>query len=348
MAPQISTDNPQRDLYFRILSYVAGSLLWGFSVLNGSATDLVLAAWTGKLNDGSPLKTSYTGLPFLDIPIAVLVAFFCPGTNGHDEGFQLFVVEAFSAFAVGFVWLHVESTRPGQKPKWITRPALWAVLWQLFGAAMILPLYFGIHLKWASREPLQKVTDVDRARALTPGFLLGVVVPTAIVMAPTWVPRSAEVHQTIVAVFMLSPFWVSGITIAATKASAWFSGFSSSPRRNKTHLYVMYRVSFPANPEVVNLTRMYLPLPPNGPIGVTDNITSGSWLFLQFDHIFISLSSLSWALLLLEKTPLQAQFGRGGLVSVLLVSALLIGPGATVSMALYFREGYLVENAKGY
>lgn len=121
MARKASTDNPQRDLYFRVLSYVAGSLLWGFSVLNGSATDLVVAAWTGKLNDGSPLKTSYTGLPFVDLPIAVLVAFFCPGTDGHDDGFQLFVVEAFSAFAVGFVWLSVEASRPGQKPKWITR-----------------------------------------------------------------------------------------------------------------------------------------------------------------------------------------------------------------------------------
>ncbi|KAK3291019.1 uncharacterized protein B0H64DRAFT_411154 [Chaetomium fimeti] len=233
---------------------------------------------------------------------------------------------------------------------------------------MILPLYFGIHLQWASREPLQKVTDVHRARALTPGFLLGVVVPTTIVMLPTWVARSAESHQTIVAIFMLSPFWVSGITIAATKASAWLSGLSSSTRRNKAaatwwvkavhlqtaavsaaaHLYVMYRVFFPTNPEVLNLTRMYLPLPPNGPIGVTDNITSGSWLFLQFDHIFISLSSLSWALLLLEKTPLAARFGRGGLVLLLLVSALLIGPGATVSMALYFREGHLAGNARRY
>lgn len=121
MARTASTANPKRDLYFRVLSYIAGFLLWGFSVLNGSATDLVVAAWTGKLNDGSPLKTSYTGLPFVDIPTAVLVAFFCPGTNGHDDGFQLFVVEAFSAFAVGFSWLYVEASRPGQKPKWITR-----------------------------------------------------------------------------------------------------------------------------------------------------------------------------------------------------------------------------------
>lgn len=233
---------------------------------------------------------------------------------------------------------------------------------------MILPLYFGTHLKWTDRESLQKVTDVNRARALTPGFLLGVVAPTAIVMLPTWVPRSAEAHQTIVAVFMLSPFWVSGIILATTKVFAWFSSLSSSSRRNKgaatwwikavhlqtalvsaaAHLYVMYRVLLPTNPEVVNLARMYLPLPPNGPIGVTDNITAGSWLFLQFDHIFISLSSLSWALLLLEKTPLRAQFGRGGLFLTLLVSALLIGPGATVSMALYFREDHLVENEKGY
>ncbi|KAK4240604.1 hypothetical protein C8A03DRAFT_31310 [Achaetomium macrosporum] len=369
MAQRTSPDSSGRDLYFHFLSYLAGALLWGFSIVNGSVKGLLLAAWTGELGNGTALKTKYTGLPFLDYPIGILVAFFFPGTSGQDEGYQLFVVDAFSAFAVAFVWLHVEASRPGPKPKWITRPAIWAVLWQLFGAAIILPLYYVIHLRWASQNTLPQLSNVDRARALTPAFLLGVVAPTAVVMAPTWVPRSAEAHQTIVTLFLLSPFWVSGIVMAATRVSAWFSSLSSSTtaRRNKgaatwwvkavhlqtalvsaaAHLYVMYRVFFdPTDPEKVDLARMYVPVPPNGPAGLTDAITSGSWLFLQFDHIIISLSSLSWALLLLEKTPLGPHLGKAALVLVLLIAALLVGPGATVSLALYFREPHLREDVK--
>lgn len=115
---------PQQRLYFRFLAYLAGILLWGSSILNGSVKALLVAAWTGQIGDEITLKLNYTGISIIDYFIAVLVCFFFPGTSGRDEGYQLFVVDAFSGFALAFVWLHIEASRPGKKPAWITRCVL--------------------------------------------------------------------------------------------------------------------------------------------------------------------------------------------------------------------------------
>jgi hypothetical protein len=105
----------------------------------------------------------------------------------------------------------------------------------------------------------------------------------------------------------------------------------------------MMRISTADNPDLVNLTHMYIPYPITGPVGVTDVITRGSWLFLQYDHIIISLSSLSWAVILFGNTPIGAKLGRGSIILLSLIGSMVIGPGATVSLALYLREFYLAE-----
>ncbi len=109
--------------YFRWLAVIATLLLWGISLLNGTVKALLLAVWTGQLGQGGiALKTDYTGFPPLDYPIALLVAFFFYGTSGYDDGYQLFVLDAYSSLQPAFVWLYVEMLRPGAgNSKWISR-----------------------------------------------------------------------------------------------------------------------------------------------------------------------------------------------------------------------------------
>lgn len=108
-------------IYFRTLAISAILLLWGISLLNGTVKALLLAVWNGKLNDEFDLKTDYTGIPLIDYPIAILVAFFFYGTNGHDEDYQLFLLDAYSTLQSAFVWLYIETARPEHKPKWVER-----------------------------------------------------------------------------------------------------------------------------------------------------------------------------------------------------------------------------------
>ena len=108
--------------YFRGLALAATLLLWGLSVWNGTVKALILAVYHGRLADHTPLQTRYTGIPPIDLPIALLVAFFFYGTNGSVPGYQLFLLDAYSTLQSAFIWLYVESFRQSDnKPRWIAR-----------------------------------------------------------------------------------------------------------------------------------------------------------------------------------------------------------------------------------
>ena len=103
-------------LYFRSLATLAVGLLWGVSLCNGTVKALIVAVRNGQLDDGTPLKTDYTGILPIDLPISLLVAFFFFGTNGQDMGYQHFLLDAYSTLQSAFVWLYVESARRQPKP----------------------------------------------------------------------------------------------------------------------------------------------------------------------------------------------------------------------------------------
>ncbi|KAH7311405.1 hypothetical protein B0I35DRAFT_438021 [Stachybotrys elegans] len=358
-------------VYFNALSFLAVVLLWGVSLWNGTVKALLLAVWHGALGDGPPLKTDYTGIIVIDYPIALLVAFFFYGTNAHDEAYQLFLLDAYSLLQSAFIWLYLESYRRQGKvgASWVKRPLAFGLLWQCLGGAISLPLYYAQHLPWALQDKLPHTHDVDHAKALPIGYLLGAIVPTLVGMAPTWLgpgARSAISHQTILAAWQPDPIWVSCIISLCASMFALFRGGSSgdSPRARSTafawarfsyllaailsgmaHIYVMGRVLLSTNPDV-NFVRMYVPFLINGPEGTSSNIfVFGPWLFLQYDLIIMSLSSLSWVWILLRSLPGQSRPSSSILGLYFATGALVIGPGATVSSALFYREQFLSEQS---
>lgn len=102
--------------FFFALAALATVLLWGISLVNGTVWALLLAVWHRDLGNDIPFKVAYTNIPFIDYPIAVLIAFFYYGTSGYDEGYQLFLLDAYSALQPAFVWLYIETMRPRGKP----------------------------------------------------------------------------------------------------------------------------------------------------------------------------------------------------------------------------------------
>ena len=106
------------------------------------------------------------------------------------------------------------------------------------------------------------------------------------------------------------------------------------------HLYVKTVILTSGNC-VHRVIRMYVPSLSTGPPNTTNILVRGSWLFLQYDLIIISLSSLSWAYLLIRRLGYDKAPSRFSLVAYLLLGTLTIGPGATVSLALLWREEHL-------
>ncbi|OTA96531.1 hypothetical protein M434DRAFT_373589 [Hypoxylon sp. CO27-5] len=351
--------------YFRALAAIATFLLWGICLLNGTVKALLLAVWNRRFNNAVELKTNYTGFPLIDYPIALLIAFFFYGTNGQDHDYNLFLVDAYSTLQSAFVWLYIEASRPGTKPRWVEKPIVFGILWQCFGAAISLPLYYALHVSWANQSKIFRATNVDLVRAIPFGFLLGAVVPAIIGMAPTWngpESRTAEMHQNILFAWQPDPIWVSLIQtgiIAATRSTVSRDNGTSTTKKWTSisyllaalssavgHLYTMGNVLSEPNP-IATLTRMYVPFLFSGPAGVTDIFTLGPWLFLQYDLIIISLSSLSWAYIMLARASNGKGLSHGSLALIMLVGWLTIGPGATVSLALLAREKLLPVYVKG-
>ena len=102
--------------YFRSLAALAVGLLWGVSLANGTVKAMILAVKDGQFSNGTPLKTHFTGVFLIDIPISLLVSFFYFGTNGQDSEYQHFLIDAYSTLQSAFVWLYAESARKQPKP----------------------------------------------------------------------------------------------------------------------------------------------------------------------------------------------------------------------------------------
>ncbi|KAI0911234.1 hypothetical protein F4823DRAFT_586427 [Ustulina deusta] len=356
---------------FRALAFVACFLLWGFYTFNGTTKANLLAPLNGKLNEAISLKTDYTGIFIIDYPIALLVTFFYFGTNGSDEGFQLLVFEGYSTLQSSFVWVYAEMMRPGSKPWAVATPLVFVTLSQILGGAISLPLYYAYHILWIDGAEILRVRDQDAALALPFSFLLGAILPAILGLAPTWngpEARTPEVHQKHLALFQVDPLWVTLVQTLLAKLfrRLLFSQSSDVVQAPKTahrwirasylfaaasaaigRLYTVARI-FTSTEEGTNLVRMRVPHAPEGPTGgLPDILARGTFLYLQFDIPIFEFASLTWAFLLLSKMPNRPVASNLTLAFTMLIGYLTIGAGATVSLALYIREGCLREKAKG-
>ncbi|KAI0095844.1 hypothetical protein GGR51DRAFT_544556 [Nemania sp. FL0031] len=355
---------------YRALASLSVFLLWGFYALNGGLKANLLAPWNGRLNDEIALKNDYTGIFVIDYPIGLLVAFFYFATDGSDEGFQLFVFEGYSTLQSSFVWLYAEMMRSGSKPWTVATPLFFATLSQILGGAISLPLYYAYHILWVEDAEILRVRDQHAAGALPFSFLLGAVLPATLALAPTWngpESRTPEVHQNYLAFFQVDPLWVTMTQILLVSLFRWLdsTGGGDAARSPKTahrwtrasyllaaassaigRVYTVARL-FTSTDEGTNLLRMRVPYSLEGPTGgLPDTLARGTFLYLQFDVPIFESASMVWAFVLLSRVPKPPRMSAPMLVVMMLIGYITIGAGATVSLALYVREGLLPEKGK--
>jgi hypothetical protein len=253
----------------------------------------------------------------------------------------------------------------------LIRPIFFAILWQVLGGAISLPLYYAYHILWVDSAEILRVRDQDVAEALPFSFLLGAIFPAILGCAPTWDgpgSRSPEVHQNYLAFFQVDPLWVTLIQTILTKVFRWLHsrkgsvnpGHALSQAHKWTrasyllaaassaigHVYYAARL-YTSTDERTNLARIRVPNPPGGPTGgLTDILARGPFLYLQFDIAIFDMASLLWAFLLLSRMQNRPRMSDLTLAATLLIGYLTLGAGATVSLALYAREGLLPGEVK--
>lgn len=197
-------------------------------------------------------------------------------------------------------------------------------------------------------------SSLPSARALPFSFAMGALFPAIVGLLPTWWERTARSHQTILAAWQPDPLWVSVLQMSAVafldrylsmswkneENAVWWClvSYSVAALSSATgHLYAIGVMALTSDP-LLSMKRVYVPDLFTGPPGPLSMLANGTWLFLQYDLIIIALSSLSWAYVLVSRLVPTKSRVSSVLPLVLLVGGLVLGPGATVSLALFWRE----------
>jgi hypothetical protein len=231
---------------------------------------------------------------------------------------------------------------------------MWPLLWNMFGAAFVLSLYFYCHMKITNTSAADPTLPRTRARALTPTMALAAF-PPAMVMLLAYSFTSTPGRQSIIAVFQFSPLIVAAtvyILCAIPESSSTkpingdtnsvvysyvFSGFLAAA----AHVYTLCVTLF-SNDASVAFGRVFIPHPSQVVSGSVTNVHDGALLFLQYDWIVINLSCALWAYLIMNPTQ-HSSNSRGNVTQaiVIILLTLIVGPGATVCGALWLSEDNL-------
>lgn len=229
------------------------------------------------------------------------------------------------------------------------------LLWQVFGAAISLPLYFAQQLRQERRDEQRgDLKDHQLVCAIPVGFCVGAVFPLVIGMLPTWTgfgSRDARVHQLILAAWQPDPLWVSLVqsTIVVVMHSV---GVGRVKDRCSAHMWAIFSYALGG---IVSLAghvfllatvaasgldpvRMFVPYMLKGPADTPDILVKGPWLFLQYDFLIIAISSLSWVYMLLLRLN-RSDVGLPFVLTLpMLVGSVILGPGSVVALGLIWRE----------
>ncbi|RMD42208.1 hypothetical protein DV735_g2939, partial [Chaetothyriales sp. CBS 134920] len=167
-----------RYIAFPILSVIFTYYLWIVMGRNGAGDELQATLAAGEYADGTPISASYTGIRSLDQLVAIIVAFEYPVTTGQHQPSWLLMLDII--------------------------PVLWCFAVNVVGAAVILPLYFWIQLRY---QPAEHYINLWDAAPLPAAFLIGGILPGLALVTATVLPRSTLTQQQIIALNQLQVVW---------------------------------------------------------------------------------------------------------------------------------------------
>ncbi|KAH8601823.1 hypothetical protein B0O99DRAFT_607532 [Bisporella sp. PMI_857] len=336
---------------------------------NGVPLDFDHHVNIAKLEDGTPLKTTYTGIAGLDFFFTLLVSAFAAGPLNLDEGIRLQQIYFLCAFTAIIVVTNVEAYRKGNTARLIGFTAPWAFLYQTVGGAVICPLFFlaqVISLREDSYHNDGRAISLPYAKALLPATIVTYLLPTILMYVPF---QNIETTQNIIAFWQVAPLLVSPVIVIfsffftaslppqpASRAgkpagepedvrhlnASYLAAFLVAA---SVHLYAVYAILASSSPRL-GFSYVFLP---NGATWDQTRSLGLHWIF-QWDAIGIAAGSLVWAYAVIYDARWRLKdLSAGAVVTDLLVigvASVVVGPFAVVAAVWWWREGRLVKTAK--
>ncbi len=234
----------------------------------------------------------------------------------------------------------------------ISRPAVWGLLWNGLGAAVVLPLYAFFQLR---NRPQQQDILQGQAKALIPALVIASYIPSLLAVLPPLFTRASYEHQTIIGYFQLTPLALAALhyvlsrllnSSESTKPASevpWIRGALAfaAVASSMAHIYALFSATLSSSIH----RSIYFGIS-NAQVSSAniDKIALGAAFFLQWDCAIINISTALWGAFLIRES---AEINVAALSIVLLTINALLGPGAMMSSVFYWREGKIRGDEAG-
>ncbi|XXH03897.1 hypothetical protein Hte_010305 [Hypoxylon texense] len=358
---------PFNALFLLFFLAFAAAFIWLMRVetaLNDVPVDFLLVVEAGRLGNGTPLESRFTGIGAVDDAAKFLVAAFIEGTAGWDAGVRLQQVYfLMNYFAVVCVWV-VESSRRRNAGKLFSFVTLFSLVYQFVGAGIIVPLYCALYVVTSGGDEYHyrgREVPIGYARALLPTVLLGYLLPTVALWYIPW--DDIKTVQYVTAIWQPFPLFICVLLFV-------FSVFMSSSQSavNKrdgdiphlkrvylvaglvataVHVHTVYTCVTSSDPR---LSLSYVFLPVRGLW--RDSMALGLHYIFQWDFWGAYGASLFWCWLVVYDVQ-RLLIGKPSLVQLIQMVlgigfvTLIAGPGTAIVAVWYWREDRLAMIEKG-
>ncbi|KAI0833112.1 hypothetical protein F5Y06DRAFT_182414 [Hypoxylon sp. FL0890] len=350
-------------LGFLGLAAVSAWLMRIETVLNDVPVNFQPVVESAAFENGTPLETRYTGIKAVDETVKFLVAAFLAGTAGWDAGAkaqQTYFI--MNWFAVVCFW-SVEACRRRNTGRLISFVALFSLLYQVIGGAIIAPLYYAAYVYASAGDAYYfqgREVPSSYARALLPATVLGYLVPT---VALYYVPLSdVKTVQYLTAFWQPSPIYVSVLLLLFSFLAPSSSPSTGAKNGDVKHLKRVYLIAGLVS-AVAHVSTLYSCLTSDNPqLSLSyvflpnralwkDSMTLGLHYIFQIDFWCAFGAALFWCwIVVYDILRILGKPGVGDLVKTVLgigFVTILAGPGTTIAMVCDWREDRLVMIESG-
>ncbi|KAM0414706.1 hypothetical protein ACHAPT_013445 [Fusarium lateritium] len=148
------------------------------------------------------MRKSFTGIQAVDGFLTTLLIMFQPIFTGEMPELSLFAFYFAGQIVSVVTLLTVQGLRKGTRRNMIRFATLWAVLMQIIGYGVVMPIYCILDLLFSSSD--MALVNPEKLHAIIPAFAFGFFIPSALQTLPT----SRDMHQILLAIWQAFPIHV--------------------------------------------------------------------------------------------------------------------------------------------
>ncbi|KAL6406619.1 FAD-binding domain containing protein [Ilyonectria robusta] len=349
--------------FYLLIAAIVYYGMWVWSAHYGLGDHLEAVLKTGgfTFDPAFTLKRKYIGIKPIDDYLVFLAAVFMPGLNNWDQDFRVLQLYFLGMLIQPIAVWTVEAYRKRNMLTPVSLITIWFTLFQSAGIGIYMPIYYAVYTYISEAEtywwPLNREVQIQFASSLLPAVLIGYTLPTILMFIP-W--NSPNTVQNLESLWQVSPMLVPlmcGIlghlytrrhSLVQTPKKA-NQLFPDVPHLNMVyvvtgvlglvlHVYCVAKITLSPN---ISLASVFWP----DFTGQSKSFGQGLIALFLADFWGFHIATYAWLCMAVWdlKRMGRTAVNVGNASTIIALSSLIIGPGATMSAVWYWRENALAR-----